>query len=275
MQKARITIQYHETVTGGGSFSVEELPARIQETSTFDYNLLEYAPYHLPRIIVYHHCLLTESGVPISLRPLVQQETVIAALILGIFYIRMDAQMIEMLEPEANNDGSFVVYLNEHAIEDLILEDVWNDVKYLQTAGVKVIGSLDMCEEGPRPQGNQSLFGSCDDLTFERSYKALNDLVNLKSLNGINLGVEGLSDVVDTQDKMVLVRTASRLIDRLRNDFGPNFIIMMTASVQALLNSDTDQERTRIDYRTSKRQSGYLVNWYIIRLFSRDNHDRN
>ena len=60
-----------------------------------------------------------------------------------------------------------------------------------------------------------------------------------------------------------------RLIDRLHTDFGPNFVTGLTASAQALLNTDETQRRTNIDYRTLEVQRGHLINWCSIPIFGR------
>lgn len=271
VQKAQIAIRYHDIVAGEGSgdASVEELPARIQEPSTLEQDPRKRAPSHQPRVVIYHQSVLAESGIPTSLRPLVREKTGITALILGNFHIRMIHKATDMKTQEIGDNDSVAVFLNEYAIEDPNIEDIWVDTQYLQTAGVKVIGLLSMCEASNRPQGEENVFESCDDLTFERSYKALHDLVVLRNLDGFNLDTERRPNAVNAEETRVSLYGVSRLIDRLHTDFGPNFIIVMTASAEALLSSDTDQESTGIDYRTLETQRGHLINWYNVRIFGR------
>ena len=131
-----------------------------------------------------------------------------------------------------------------------------------------------MCEESDRLQGEENLFESCDDLTFERSYKALHDLVVLRNLDGFNLDTEKRPNAVNVEETRVSLHGLSRLIDRLHTDFGPIFIIVVTASTEALLSSDTDQESTSIDYRTLGIQRGHLISWYNVRVFGRSERNR-
>lgn len=277
VQKAQITIRYHDMVAGeeNGDASVEELPARIQKLSTLKQDPRKCAPFHQPKVVIYHQSLLAESGIPTSLRPLVQEKTGITALILGSFHIRMNHKVTDMQTKGIGGNSSVAIYLNEYAIQDPNIEDVWVDVEYLQTAGVKVIGLLTTCEEIDRPQGEQHLFGSCDDLTFERSYKALHDLVILRNLDGFNLNTEKPSNVVNGETNRVSLQGISRLIDRLHIDFGPNFIIVMTASADALLSFDIDEESTAIDYRALEIQRGHLINWYNVRIFNCSERSRD
>lgn len=277
VQKAQITIRYHDLVAGKGSgdASVEGLPARIQELSTIEQDPQKCAPSHEPKVVIYHQSLLAESGIPTSLRPLVQEKTGITALILGNFHIRINHKVTDMQTQKVGDNSSVAMYLNEYAIEDPNIEDIWVDVEYLKTAGIKVIGLLSMCEEGDRPQGEQNSLGSCDDLTFELSYKALHDLVVFKNLDGFNLDTEKCPNAVNAEEKRLSLQGVSRLIDRLHTDFGPNFIISITASAEALLSSDTDLETTGIGHRALEVQRGQLINWYNVRIFSRSERDRD
>ena len=277
VQKAQITIRYHDMVVGEGSgdASVENLPAKTQKLITLEQDPQKRAPSHQPKVVIYHQSLLAESGIPTTLRPLVKEKTGITALILGNFHIRMNHKATGMQTQEIGDNSSVAIYLNEYAIEDPNIEDLWADVEYLHTAGIKVIGLLNMCEEGDRLQGEHNSIGSCDGLSFERSYKALHDLVVSRNLVGFNLDTENFPNDVNTEKNMVSLQGVSRLIDRLHTDFGPDFIIVMTASAEALLSSHTDQESTGIDYRTLEIQRGHLINWYNVRIFSRSERDRD
>ncbi|CAF9932257.1 MAG: hypothetical protein ALECFALPRED_005252 [Alectoria fallacina] len=110
--------------------------------------------------------------------------------------------------------------------------------------------------------------GSCDDLTFERSYNVLHDVVVSKRLDGFNLDTEVRGEVVNAEDERMSLQAINRLIDRLNTEFGSNFIIVMTASAEALLSTDGNQKSTEIDYRALETQRGHLISWYNVRIFS-------
>ena len=262
VQEAKITIRYHDMVAREGSkdFSTEELPAKIQRSSTLEQDTRGRSSFHQPKVVVHHQSLHSESGVPTSLRPLVREETGITALILGNFHICMDHKVTSMNLQGNEGNSSATMYLNDFALDDPDIEDIWVDVKYLQAEGVKVIGMLNM-------YGVDSL-GSCDDLTFERSYNVLHDVVVSRGLDGFNLDTEVRGEVVNAEDERMSLQAINRLIDRLNTDFGSNFIIVMTASAEALLSTDGNQKSTEIDYRALETQRGHLISWYNVRIFS-------
>ena len=133
VQEAKITIRYHDVVAREGSrvFSTEELPAKIQKSSTLEQDTRGRSSFHQPKIVVHHQSLHTESGVPTSLRPLVREETGITALILGNFHICMDHKATSMDLQGNEGNSSATMYLNDFALEDPNIEDIWVDVKYL------------------------------------------------------------------------------------------------------------------------------------------------
>ena len=255
--------------------SIKELPTKIQKPSTLKQNPRKRAPSHQPKVVIYHQSILAESGIPTSLRPLMREKIGITALILGNFHIHIIHKTTNMQTQEIRNNHSVTIYLNKYTIEDPNIEDIWVDTEYLQTADIKVINLLNMCEEGDKPQGEENLFKNCNNLTFERSYKALHDLIILRNLNNFNLDTEKRPNAVNTEKTRISLHKISRLINRLHTDFEPNFIIIITTSAEALLSFDTNQESTDIDYQTLEIQRGYLINWYNVRIFGRSERNRN
>ena len=269
VQKAKITIRYQDVVVGDGigDASMEELPEKVQRLKTQEQELRQGASSHQPKVIIYHQSLHAESGIPISLRPLIREKNSITAVILGKFHLCMNHKVTEVQSQKIKGKSSVTLLLNEYAINDPNIEDIWLDVEYLQTEGVKVLGMLSMRGDSTMPEGESNWLGSRDSLTFERSYKALHDLVVSRRLDGLNFDTEVCEDVVNAEEVKVSLQGVSRLIDRLHNDLGPDFIIVMTASAEALLSTDTNQQGTEIDYRTLESQRGHLINWYSVRLF--------
>src|SRR5699024_4452531 len=91
-----------------------------------------------------------------------------------------------------------------------------------QASGVRVLGMLG----GAAPGTFTRLDGS--DAQFEAYYAPLRDLVRQRSLDGLDLDVEenmSLGGVI-------------RLIDRLRADFGPGFIITLAPVAMAMLDAE-------------------------------------
>ena len=269
VQKAKITIRYQDIVTRKviGDAPIAELPEKVQRLTTLEKDPRQGAPSHQPKVVIYHQSLHAESGIPISLRPLVREKTGVTAVILGNFHFHVNQKVTDMQSQKVKDNSSVTIHLNEYAINDPNIEDIWVDVEYLQTEGIKVICMLSMRGDGAMPEGESDWLGSCDSLTIERSYKALHDLVVSRRLDGLNFDTEVCDDVMDAEEERGSLQVVIRLIDRLHTDFGPDFIIGLTASAEALLSTDKNERRTDIDYRTLEVQRGHLINWYSVRIF--------
>lgn len=269
VQKAKITIRYQDIGAGKviGDAPIAELPERVQRLTTLEQDSRQGAPSHQAKVVIYHQSLHAESGIAISLRPLVREKTGVTAVILGNFHFGMNHKVTDMQSQKVKGNSSVAIHLNEYAINDPNIEDIWADVEYLQTEGIKVICMLSMWGDGAMPEDESDWLGSCDNLTFERSYEALHDLVVSRRLDGLNLDTEVCEDVMNPEEKRVSLQLIIRLIDRLHTDFGPNFIIVLTASAEALWGTDKIERRTDIDYRTLEVQRGHLINWYSVRIF--------
>jgi hypothetical protein len=273
VQKAEITIRYHEVVGGKviGDGSMDELPEEIRKLKTFEQDPQEPPP-HQPKIVIYHQSFHAESGILTSLRPLVQEKTGITAVILGKFHLHLSHKDTEMPAQKNGGNGSAAIYLNEYAIDDSSIEGIWVDIEYLQREGVKVIGMLSICGNDNICDDERKWLGSCDDLTFEPFYKALHDLVVSRRLDGFNLDTDVPKTHVNAEGERVSLQKVTRLIDSLHADFGSNFIIVMTASAEALLSPDTNQQDNCLDYRTLELQRGHLISWYNVRIFNACGH---
>ena len=275
VQKAKITIRYQDIAAGKvkGDAPIAELPEKIQRLTTLEHDPRQGAPSHQPKVVINHQSLHAESGIPISLRPLVREKTGVTAVILGNFHFRMNHKVTDMQFQKVKDNSSVTIHLNEYAINDPSIEDIWVDVEYLQTEGIKVVCMLSMCGDGVVPEeesdwlGKSDWLGSCDSLTIERSYKALHDLVVSRRLDGLHFDTEVCEDVMDADEEVGSLQVVIQFIDRLHTDFGPNFIIGLTASAEALLSTNKNERRTNIDYRALEVQRGHLINWYSVRIF--------
>ncbi|KAI1768766.1 glycoside hydrolase family 18 protein [Hypoxylon sp. FL1150] len=113
-------------------------------------------------------------------------------------------------------DGS--IHLNDYAPDDPIFDQVWTDTAQLQAAGVTVMGMV-----GGAAQGSFVRLDG-DNATFETNYAPLHDMIGTYNLQGLDLDVEesfSLDGVI-------------RLIDRLKADFGDDFIITLAPVAAAL-----------------------------------------
>lgn len=191
------------------------------------------SPPALPRIITYYQTHHTPDGKPISALPLLTQPGIrLTHLILAAIHINGDP------------DG---ITLNDHAPSHPRFHTLWAELRVLQASGVRVLGMLGGAAKGTF---SPDRLGSDDDAVFERYYSPLRDLVRARGLDGMDLDVE---------EEMTL-GAAIRLVDRLRADFGPDFVITFAPVAAALLNSRNNL--SGFDYEALEVMRGREIAWY-------------
>ncbi|KAL8721907.1 MAG: hypothetical protein Q9225_001503 [Loekoesia sp. 1 TL-2023] len=271
VQSARITIRYHEFVAEEGKGNdLEEISEKLRNPRMLEQTPGEASPSHQPRVIIYHQSLRAENGILTSLRPLVLERTGVTAVILGTFHLRKKLREIDAEAGEIEMNSGTIIYLNDFAIDDPSLDELWVDIEYLHREGVKIIGMLRICGDDEMSASESNWLGGSDDTAFEQSYKTLHNLVVSKSLDGFEFDLE--SDMpqifTNTGEDLVSLGGLTRLIDKLRGDFRSNFTIAVTTSAEALLGTNGNKKRSSIDYRTLERQNGQHIDWYNVRIFS-------
>lgn len=189
----------------------------------------------LPRLVVYYQTLHDPSGKSISILPLLTQPDIaVTHVILAALHINSDPSKLT---------------LNDHSSSHPRHETVWAELRVLQAAGIKVMGLL-----GGAAQGSyQRLDGSEAD--FERFYVPLQNLIRDRGLDGIDLDVE---------EEMTL-EGIIRLIDRLRADFGKDFIISMAPVAMAML--DFTKNMSGFDYEALEVMRGRDIAWYNTQFY--------
>ncbi|KNG47880.1 glycoside hydrolase family 18 protein [Stemphylium lycopersici] len=162
------------------------------------------APAIGPRLIVYHQTFHDSQGNYHSLLPLLTNNTGITHVIVAAIHL---------------NDGAGNITLNDHRPDDKRYDQLWGEVNWLQGSGVKVLGMLGGAAKG----SFQRLSG--DDESFEAYYTPLHAIISVYKLSGLDLDVE----------EEVPLSTITRLISRLRADFGPDFLITLAPVATALI----------------------------------------
>ncbi|KAM4066618.1 glycosyl hydrolases family 18 domain-containing protein [Hirsutella rhossiliensis] len=198
--------------------------------------------HHLPRIITYyqtHHD--PHSGQHISLLPLLTQPAIsLTHLILAAVHINGDPQALT---------------LNDHPPDHPRFQTLWAELRLLQAAGIKVLAMLGGAARGSYERLDVSAAAPDDDARFEAYYAPLRDLVREKGLDGLDLDVE---------ENMSLAGII-RLIDRLRSDFGPDFIITLAPVAMALL--DAEKNLSGFDYEALEVLRGNDIAWYNTQFY--------
>lgn len=188
-----------------------------------------------PRVITYYQTHHDSQGKHISVLPLINDPGVeITHLILAAIHI--------------NEDPSGLT-LNDHPPTDPRFTSLWAELRILQASGVKVLGML-----GGAAQGSYKRLDGTE-VAFETYYGPLRDLVRSRGLDGLDLDVE---------EPMSLPGIV-RLIDRLRADFGPDFIITLAPVAAALL--DPRRNLSGFDYEALEVMRGRDIAWYNTQFY--------
>ncbi|KAK3359856.1 glycoside hydrolase superfamily [Lasiosphaeria hispida] len=191
---------------------------------------------HQPRIITYYQTHHDPSGAHISVLPLLSQPGIqLTHLILAAIHL---------------NEDPSALTLNDHAPSHPRNTTLWAELRILQAAGIKVLGML-----GGAAKGSFAQLDTDDIASFDRYYLPLAALVRERALDGLDLDVE---------EPMSLAGIV-RLIDRLRADFGPAFIITLAPVAAALLNAK--HNLSGFDYEALEVMRGRDIAFYNAQFY--------
>ncbi|KAI1098414.1 glycoside hydrolase family 18 protein [Jackrogersella minutella] len=188
-----------------------------------------------PRIIVYYQTTHDPDGKHISILPLITKP--------GISLTHIIVAAIHI------NDDPNGLTLNDHAPSDPRFTTMWAEMRIAQASDIKVMGMLGGAAKGSYARLDQ------DQTTFDTFYGPVYDLIKERSLDGLDLDVEedmSLGGII-------------RLIDRLRADFGPNFIITLAPVAAALL--DSRRNLSGFDYEALEVMRGPQIAWYNAQFY--------
>ena len=192
-------------------------------------------PNSLPRIITYYQTHHDDAGNPISVLPLLTQP--------GISLTHVILAAIHL------NDDPEALTLNDHPPSHPRFQTLWAELRVLQASGIKVLGML-----GGAAKGSYERLDA-DDAQFERYYAPLHRMIRDRGLDGLDLDVE---------EPMSLAGII-RLIDRLRADFGPAFIITLAPVAAALV--DPRNSLSGFDYEALEVMRGRDIAWYNAQFY--------
>ena len=189
-----------------------------------------------PRVIVYHQTHhLSDSSQPVSLLPLITNNTGITHVIIAAFHL---------------NDPPGNITLNNDHPDHENFQTLWAEVAWLQASGVKVLGML-----GGAAKGSFERLDGHDLQRFESYYVPLRDTMRAHNFDGLDLDVE---------ENMNLDGTI-RLIDRLRTDFGSSFLITLAPVATALL--PLQPHLSGFSYSSLERHRGDQIAWYNTQFY--------
>lgn len=96
-----------------------------------------------------------------------------------------------------------------------------------------------------------------DEATFEAYYTPLRDLIRERGLDGLDLDVE---------EEMTLAGIV-RLIDRLKDDFGNDFIITLAPVAAALMSERPEHNLSGFSYEYLEVMRGKKIAWYNTQFY--------
>ncbi|KAI1337821.1 glycoside hydrolase superfamily [Xylariaceae sp. FL0016] len=146
-------------------------------------------------------------------------------------------------------DGDGGIHLNDYPPGDAIFDQVWSDAAALQAAGIKVMAMVGGAAAGTW----ERLDG--DDTSFEAYYGPLHDLIGTYNLQGLDLDVE----------QSMSLDGMTRLIDRLKADFGDDFIITLAPVASAL--TEGGGNLSGFDYFDLEAQRGDDIAFYNAQFY--------
>ncbi len=195
------------------------------------------SPAQQPRVVLYHQTHYKNSTEFVSLLPLITQaaDTVpITHLIIAAIHL---------------NDSPGDITLNNDPPTAPKHEVLWEEVTTLQAIGVKVLGML-----GGAAKGSYRRLDRSDD-EFESYYAPLREVMRRHKLQGLDLDVE----------EAMSLEGIIRLIDRLKLDFGADFIITLAPVAQALQGL---RHLSGFDYKALEAKRGDRIAWYNTQFYN-------
>ncbi|KAK1830163.1 coagulation factor 5/8 type domain protein [Podospora conica] len=159
----------------------------------------------IPRLVLYHQTTHDSLGRPISVLPLITEKHIaLTHLIVCSFHINRNSNLT----------------LNDYPPWHPLFTVLWAETQLLRAAGVTVMGMIG----GAAPGSFDTYTLDGPDAVFESYYLQLRDAIALYGLEGMDLDVE----------QYMSLAGISRLIRRLRADFGPDFVITLAPVASAL-----------------------------------------
>lgn len=138
------------------------------------------------------------------------------------------------------------VILNDHEPDDPYYDPVWADLTAMQQQGVRVIGMVGGAQ-------NPSWETLSDD--FDEQYDRLSKLIVEHDLDGIDLDVETPTDI----------EVVEKVIDALRADFGPTFVITLSPVAKAM-RGEIDN-LSELDYDQLYADRGDDIDWFNLQTY--------
>ena len=193
-----------------------------------------------PRVVLYVQTHHGTNGEYHSLLPLLERPCGVTHVIIAAIHVNSDP------------DG---LTLNDHSPSDARYTQLWDEVVVLRDNGIKVMGMLGGAAKGSYGRLDRGDQASGNPLLFDNYYNPLRDMIRAYELDGIDLDVE---------EEMTLGGVVY-LISRLRQDFGPEFIITLAPVATALM--DGRPHLSGFNYKWLEAAQGSNIAWYNTQFY--------
>ncbi|EPS44770.1 hypothetical protein H072_1232 [Dactylellina haptotyla CBS 200.50] len=191
------------------------------------------SPPHQTRIVCYHQTHYHNKSY-VSILPLLAPECGVTHVIIAAIHLNSSPEDITL------NDDPYDA--EKHHI-------LWQECKQLQASGIKVLGMLGGAAKGSYAR----LDGHTE--RFESYYAPLKKMIEYASLDGLDLDVE----------EPMSLPGIIRLIDRLKCDFGQDFIITLAPVATAL--QLFRPHLSGFSYFDLEKAFGKYIAWYNTQFY--------
>ncbi|EON66214.1 hypothetical protein W97_05607 [Coniosporium apollinis CBS 100218] len=188
-----------------------------------------------PRIICYHQTHYHD-GKFVSILPLILKKTGVTHVVIAAIHIN---------QPDSKEG---FIALNDDPYDAPKNDQLWAEVRLLQNAGVRVLGML-----GGAAQGSFTKLDG-DLATFDKYYEPLRQMILWTGLDGLDLDVE----------EAMSLGGIIRLVDRLKTDLGPGFLVTLAPVATAMQNK---QNLSGFDHETLEKGLGGKIAWYNTQFY--------
>ncbi|AEO68361.1 glycoside hydrolase family 18 protein [Thermothielavioides terrestris NRRL 8126] len=215
----------------------------------------------IPRLVIYYQTTHDSSGRPISVLPLItEQQIALTHLIVAAFHVHANG----------------TIHLNDYPPEQPLFDTLWNETRILQAAGVKVLGMVggaapgsftaatldadaDAITTATTTPGNRTSTATSPTAAFEAAYALLHNAITTHKLDGIDLDVE----------QAMSQAGITRLVRRLRADFGAEFVITLAPVASALQGRGAPgRNLSGFSYAALEREAGDAIAFYNTQFYS-------
>lgn len=186
-----------------------------------------------PRVICYHQTHYLPDGTYVSILPLLTESSGISHLIVAAIHLNEPPGTITLNDSPPTAPGN---------------TPLWDELLVLRDSGVKILGMLGGAAQGSFTRLDQSA------AVFEAHYVPLRAMIRRHRFDGLDLDVE---------EDMSLAGIV-RLIDRLKADFGPAFLITLAPVAPALCGG---RHLSGFDYEALEVLRGGSIAWYNVQFY--------